>query len=100
MNWECPSDWKYVPELKPASAGMIMGIIFNGDNRWQKQRNTWFRRCNASGKWIYPGRMMWVGVVTFKTPGDNIELVIDRCSYSVAYLTENEYLVQKLKRAI
>ncbi len=94
MKWKCPKDWKHVPENQPASDGMLMGLICR-DKNWHQNRSIRFRRCNASGKTIWPFQKAWFGVVAInhhETPDGR------KGSYAaVAWLNEDQYVLQKLK---
>ena len=99
MSWECPDDWKINPIYKPASEGMLVALLFGCAARWQHIRAPYFRRCNASGKLIWPFQKGWTGVVATKMPED-IEYGINNekvGKFAVAWLTDKEYLIQKLK---
>ena len=98
MNWRCPDDWKHIPDAQEASEGMMMTMLFGVHPRFQHIRNLSFRRCNASGKWIWPLQMAWCGVVGIK-PAQHLAYPDQTKSgaYKVVWLNEDQYLVQKLK---
>ena len=96
VSWKCPEDWKYIPEMEPATEGMLMALLFGDHKRWCQIRSPWFRRCNASGKWIWPFQKAWFGVVAINHR--YISGMEERKgSYIVAWLTEDQYVIQKLK---
>jgi len=100
MGWKCPEDWKYIPKMEPASDGMLMSILFSDHKRWRTMKSPWFRRCNASGKWIWPLQKCWYGVVAIgHTTDPAYGYGTERAagSYAIAWLNEDQFIIQKLK---
>ena len=97
MIWKCPEDWVCVPGMIPATEGMLMALLFGDVARWRQVRAPWFRRCNASGKWIWPMQTGWTGVVGIKHGNRDSLDNKAKGSYSIAWLSIDQYLIQKLK---
>lgn len=95
MTEECTVDWKCIPEKRNASDGMLITLMFGGGRNFQNIRVRWFRRCNASGTWMWPGQMAWRGVINIVHGSPDSS--ITGGSFRIAWLTEDQYLVQKLK---
>jgi len=100
MNWACPIDWKHIPEMKPASENMLFVLMFEDTRRWRKIRNFQFRRCNASGNWIWPLQKAWFGVVAVNTHLKYDSGAPKGGSYAVAWLNDDQFIIQKLKGII
>ena len=98
MTWKCPDDWKHMPETLDATDGTLMALLFAGAKRFRQVRAPWFRRCNASGKWIWPLQKGWTGVVAIKH-ADSLAYghVSGKGSYKIVWLNADQYLIQKLK---
>ena len=98
MTWDGPSHWKVRPKGKPCGDGTMMGIIFGELRTWKKVRKWSFRRCNASGKIIWPGQEAWWAIVTVRHPFDEaITGKREGGMYKAAWLVEDQYLIEKLK---
>ena len=99
MSWECPDDWKINPVYETCSEEMLVSLLFGGAKHFRQVKAPWFRRCNASGKLIWPFQRSWTGVVATKMPVD-LEYGMNNekmGKFACAWLTEDQYLMQKLK---
>jgi len=96
MKWKCPNDWKYIPGMKPATEGMMLALVLGDAARFRQVRAPWFRRCNASGKLIWPFQKGWTGVVAI-SHGNYDSGAPKGGSYAIAWLNNDQYLIQKLK---
>jgi len=99
MNWKCPDDWAIRPKHTKAAEGMMFSLMFSGMKRWNYLRTPWFRKCNKSGKWIWPYQKAWHGVVSLvNAPYDSG--AHRGGSFALAWLKEEHFLVEKLKGTI
>ena len=81
-----------------ASEGMLMSMLFSGRKRFRPVHAPWFRRCNASGKWIWPFQKGWYGVVAIvHTDYNTYNSPAAGGSYKEVWLNDDQYLIQKLK---
>lgn len=91
-DWRCPEDWVHKPEMQACSGGHLISILFGNEKRWNYIRTPELRRCNASGKIIWPYQKAWRGVVATIHMEDTNE-----AGYKMAWLTDEQYMIQKLK---
>lgn len=97
MSWKCPDYWVIPPKAETASEGMLMAILFGDAKRFRAVRPHWFKRCNASGKLIWPFQKAYVGVVSLKT---NASWAVENGRaghYKIAWLTEKQYVIERLR---
>jgi len=66
-------------------------MLFEGDKQWRTSRLLWFRKCNASGKWIWPLQKAWVGAATTTIKFTHESM------FAIVWLTDEQYVIQKLK---
>ena len=94
----CPDYWKVAPERIKASENMMFCLVFES-NRWRSLRTPWVRRCNASGKYIWPFQKAWHGYMAIR---HNIARSDHGRggSFADVWLTDKSYIMEKLKSNI
>jgi len=92
-EWKWSEEW-VPPQSKPATDGIIMAAVFSSDQRFKLVRTLVFRRCVASGKYIWPFQKAWVGILILRYARVAME---DPGAYAIAWLNEDQYIIQKLK---
>jgi len=92
--WQWPDEWVIPPKSMPATDGIIMAAVFSSDQRFKLVRTSMFRRCVASGRYIWPFQKAWVGIIILRYARIAME---DPGAYTIAWLSEDQYIIQKLK---
>lgn len=93
MSWSYPIDWPVEPKWQHMAVpeSILKAMLFNGGKQWKSWRLPWFRKCNASGKWIWPMQKAWLGVVT------TTQKFTHESMFTRVWLTKDQYVIQKLK---
>lgn len=89
-----PSDWVIPAKPLLANDGMIMAVIFGNKKGFRLVRSLVFQRCVVSGKYIWPFQKVWIGMIIISYARTAME---DPGSYAVACISEEQYVIQKLK---
>lgn len=66
-------------------------MMFGERKRWETVRAPWFRKCNASDKWIWPLQKAWLGAATKPVNFTHESM------FTTVWLTDEQYVIQKLK---